>query len=109
GAVVVVVAGLCAVVAEIIHVAGGSTLHRAFSVAFYVGGGVLFLFALTTHGAEKRAYGAGSEIALMRVFRVPGEGETTLNPTGALAVAGVAMLVLGVVFEATLLGHRSSS
>ena len=62
----------------------------------------MFLLGLATHGAEKRAYGGGSETALMRVFRVRRASEMTLNPTGALAVAGVAMLVLGVVFEATL-------
>ena len=76
--------------------------HRAFGIGFYGLGGLLVLFALTTHGAEGRAYGPDSDAFLYRVFGVPEEGGRSLNPTGALAAAGLALVAIGVAFDAAL-------
>lgn len=80
---------------------GDVSSHRAFSLVFYVGGAVLLLFALLTRGAEGRAYNLGSGVGLMRVFSVQPQ-ERALNPTGALVVAAVVLLVLGGVFDTVL-------
>src|SRR5918912_1770576 len=73
---------------------GDVSSHRAFSLVFYLGGGLLLLFALLTRGAESRAYNLGRGVGLMRRFSVRPE-ERGLNPTGALAIAAVVLLVLG--------------
>ena len=73
---------------------------RAYAVVFYVGGGVLLIFALVTRGAEGWAYDL-SDFGLRRRHRVP-ERERALNPTGTLALAGVLLVVLGGVFDTVL-------
>jgi hypothetical protein len=52
--VLVVILGLAFLAAFGYQHAGGVDAHRAYSVVFYVGGGVLLLFALLTRGAEGR-------------------------------------------------------
>src|SRR5918911_3330487 len=74
--------------------------HRAYSLVFYIGGGVLFLFALLTRGAEGRvAFLAG--VGLERRGRVR-EGERRLNPTGVFVLAAILLLFLGGVFDTVL-------
>jgi hypothetical protein len=96
----VVILGLAFLAAFGYQHAGGVDVHRAYSVVFYVGGGVLFLVALLTRGAEGRvAFLAG--VGLERGGRIR-EQERTLNPTGVLVLAAVLMLVLGGVFDTIL-------
>jgi hypothetical protein len=80
---------------------GDASSHRAFSLVFYVGGGILLLFALLTRGAEGRAYDLGPNVGLTRVFSIRPE-ERALNPTGAFVLAAVVLLVLGGVFDTVL-------
>jgi hypothetical protein len=79
---------------------GGVDAHRAYSVVFYVGGGVLFLFALLTRGAEGRV-GFLAGVGLERRGRVR-EQPRTLNPTGVFVLAAILLLVLGGVFDTIL-------
>ena len=98
--VVAVILGLSFLAAYLYQHVGGVDAHRAYSVVFYVGGGVLFLVALLTRGAEGRvAFLAG--VGLERGGRIR-EQERTLNPTGVLVLAAVLMLVLGGVFDTVL-------
>jgi hypothetical protein len=79
---------------------GGVDAHRAYSVVFYVGGGVVLLFALLTRGAEGRvAFLAG--IGLERRGWVR-EEERRLNPTGVFVLAAILLLFLGGVFDTVL-------
>jgi cytochrome b len=77
--------GLVAAVAILVWQAGGMSAHRAFTLVFYAGGACMLLFALLTSGAEGR-----------------GPSDRAINPTGALVLAAVLTLALGVVFEAVL-------
>ena len=96
----VVILGLALLAAFLYQHASGADVHRAYSVVFYVGGGVLFLFALLTRGAEGRVAFLGG-VGLERRGRVR-EQERTLNPTGVLVLAAVVMLFLGGVFDTIL-------
>jgi hypothetical protein len=98
--VVVVVVGLTFLAAVLYQHLGHVDAHRAYAVAFYVGGGVLLLFALLTRGAEGRAYDL-ADLGLRRRHRVR-ERERALNPTGALSLAAVVLIVLGGVFDTIL-------
>jgi hypothetical protein len=69
----------------IVWKAAGATEHRAFTLVFYAGGAGLLLFAMITHGAEAR-----------------GPSDRAINITGALMLAGLLTLGLGVVFETVL-------
>ena len=80
-----VVIGVVAAIAALVWLAGGTSAHRAFTLVFYAGGACLLLFALLTSGAEGR-----------------GPSDRAINPTGALVLAAVGTLALGVVFEALL-------
>ena len=73
--------------------------HRAYSVVFYVDGGVLLLFALLTRGEGRVAFLAG--VGLERRGRVR-EGERRLNPTGVFVLAAILLLFLGGVFDTVL-------
>jgi hypothetical protein len=97
----VVVLALAFGIAYLYRWLGDVSSHRAFSLVFYVGGGVLLLFALLTRGAESRAYDLGRGVGLMRRFSVRPE-ERALNPTGAFVVAALVLLVLGGVFDTVL-------
>jgi hypothetical protein len=98
--VLVVILALGFLAAFLYQHVGGVDAHRAYSVVFYVGGGVLFLFALLTRGAEGRvAFLAG--VGLERRGRVH-EQERTLNPTGVFVLAAILLLVLGGVFDTIL-------
>ena len=98
--VLAVILGLTFLAAFLYQHVGRVAAHRAYSVVFYVGGGVLFLFALLTRGAEGRvAFLAG--VGLERRGRVR-EQERTLNPTGTLVLAAVLLLALGAVFDTVL-------
>jgi hypothetical protein len=99
-AALVVILGLTFLAAFLYQRAGGVDAHRAYSVVFYVGGGVLLLFALLTRGAEGRVAFLGG-VGLERVGRVR-EQERTLNPTGVLVLAAILLLVLGGVFDTIL-------
>jgi hypothetical protein len=96
-----VVVGLALGAAYLYLWLGDVSSHRAFSLVFYLGGGLLLLFALLTRGAEGRAYNLGPGVGLMRVFSVRPE-ERTLNPTGAFVIAAIVLLVLGGVFDTIL-------
>ena len=78
-----IVVGVVAAIAVLVWQAGGVSPHRAFTVVFYAGG--LLLFALMTSRAEGG-----------------GPSDRVINPTGALVVAAVLTLALGVVFEGVL-------
>jgi|GraSoiStandDraft_9_1057307.scaffolds.fasta_scaffold489551_1 VIT1/CCC1 family predicted Fe2+/Mn2+ transporter len=80
-----VVIGVVAAIAALVWLVGGTSAHRAFTLVFYAGGACLLLFALLTSGAEGR-----------------GPSDRAINPTGALVLAAVGTLALGVVFEALL-------
>ena len=80
-----IVVGVVAAIAVLVWQAGGVSPHRAFRVVFYAGGACLLLFALMTSGAEGG-----------------GPSDRVINPTGALVVAAVLTLALGVVFEGVL-------
>jgi hypothetical protein len=96
----VVIVGLAFLAAFLYQHVGGVDAHRAYSVVFYVGGGVLFLFALLTRGAEGRvAFLAG--VGLERRGRVR-EGERRLNPTSVFVLAAILLLFLGGVFDTIL-------
>ena len=98
--VLAVILGLAFLAAFLYRHLGGADAHRAYSVVFYVGGGVLFLFALLTRGAEGRvAFLAG--VGLERRGRVR-EGERRLNPTGVFVLAAILLLFLGGVFDTVL-------
>jgi hypothetical protein len=98
--VLVVIVGLAFLAAYLYDLSGAST-HRAYTVVFYVGGGVLLLFALLTRGAEGRvAFLDG--VGLERVGRVRHEEERALKPTGVLVLAAIVLLVLGGVFDTIL-------
>ena len=98
--VLLVIVGLAFLAAFLYQHVGGVDAHRAYSIVFYLGGGVLFLFALLTRGAEGRvAFLAG--VGLERRGRVR-EQERMLNPTGVLVLAAVLLLVLGGVFDTIL-------
>ena len=98
--VLVVILGLAFLAAFLYQHLGHVDAHRAYSVAFYVGGGVLLLFALLTRGAEGRVAFLGG-VGVERVGRIR-EQERTLNPTGALFLAAVLLLVLVGVFDTIL-------
>src|SRR5919202_4477727 len=98
--VLVVIVGIAFLAAFLYQHLGYVDAHRAYSVAFYVGGGVLLLFALLTRGAEGRVAFLGG-VGLERVGRVR-EQERTLTPTGVLVLAAVLLLVLGGVFDSLL-------
>ena len=51
----VVILGLAFLAAFLYQHAGGVDAHRAYSVVFYVGGGVLFLFEWGTDGENRLA------------------------------------------------------
>jgi hypothetical protein len=98
--VLVVILGLAFLAAFLYQHVGGVDAHRAYSVVFYVGGGMLFLFALLTRGAEGRvAFLAG--VGLERRGRVR-EEERRLNPTGVFVLAAILLLFLGGVFDTIL-------
>ena len=98
--VLAVILGLAFLAAFLYQHLGHVDAHRAYSLVFYVGGGVLFLFALLTRGAEGRvAFLAG--VGLERRGRVR-EQERTLNPTGVFVLAAILLLVLGGVFDTIL-------
>jgi hypothetical protein len=97
--VLAVIVGLAFLAAYLYHLAGAST-HRAYTVVFYVCGGVLLLFALLTRGAEGRVAFLGG-VGLERVGRVREEARA-LNPTGVLVLAAILLLVLGGVFDTIL-------
>jgi hypothetical protein len=98
--VLVVILALAFLAAFLYQHVGEVDPHRAYSVVFYVGGGVLFLFALLTRGAEGRvAFLAG--VGLERRGRV-GEQERRLNPTGVFVLAAILLLFLGGVFDTVL-------
>jgi hypothetical protein len=99
---VVLAAALAASAAALAVWLGGAGTHRAFSLAFYVAGGVLLVLAFLGHGAERKATAPGSEIVLERVFSIPRSEQATLNPTGALAVVGVVILALAVFLDLTV-------
>jgi hypothetical protein len=96
----IVIVGLAFGAAFVYEQAGDVTAHRAFTVVFYVGGGVLLLFALLTRGAEGRVAFLGG-VGLERLGRVP-EEQRALNPTGVLVLAALVLLVLGGVFDTIL-------
>jgi hypothetical protein len=99
--VLVVILALAFLAAFLYQHVGGVDAHRAYSVVFYVGGGVLFLFALLTRGAEGRvAFLAG--VGLERRGHVRDEEERRLNPTGVFVLAAILLLVLGGVFDTIL-------
>jgi hypothetical protein len=98
--VLVVILGLAFLAAFLYEHAAGVDAHRAYSLVFYVGGGVLLLFALLTRGAQGRVAFLGG-VGLERVGRVR-EQERTLNPTGVLVLAALLLLVLGGVFDTVL-------
>jgi hypothetical protein len=98
--VLVVILGLAFLAAFLYQHTGHVDAHRAYSIVFYVGGGVLLLFALLTRGAEGRAYSLAG-VGLSRRRRVR-EQERALNPTGVLVLAAVLILVLGGVFDTIL-------
>ena len=95
----VVIVGL-ALLAAFLYDRSGASMHGAYTVVFYVGGGVLLLFALLTRGAEGRVAFLGG-VGLERVGRVR-EEQRALNPTGVLVLAAVLLLVLGGVFDTIL-------
>ena len=95
----VVIVGL-ALLAAFLYDRSGASTHRAYTVVFYVGGGVLLLFALLTRGAEGRVAFLGG-VGLERVGRVR-EEQRALNPTGVLVLAAILLLVLGGVFDTVL-------
>ena len=98
--VLVVIISLAFLAAFLYQHLGHVDAHRAYSVVFYVGGGVLFLFALLTRGAEGRvAFFAG--VGLERRGRVR-EQDRRLNPTGVFVLAAILLLVLGGVFDTIL-------
>lgn len=97
-----VVVGFFAGIAALWTWLGGPSAARAFTLVFYLGGGLLLLIALLTSGAEKRAWGADSDVFLERMLSVPEEEGRSLNPTGIFILGGLVVLALGVVFEATL-------
>jgi hypothetical protein len=96
---VVLAAGVAAGAAALAVWLGGTGVHRAFSLAFYVAGGVLLVLAFLGHGAERKATAPGSEIVLERVFSIPPGEQATLNPTGALGIVALVMLALAVLFD----------
>jgi hypothetical protein len=98
--VLAVILGLAFLAAYLYQHLGDVDAHRAYSVVFYVGGGVLFLFALLTRGAEGRVAFLGG-VGLERRGRVR-EQERALNPTGVLVLAAILLLVLGGVFDTIL-------
>ena len=98
--VLVVVAGVAFAAAFLYQNLGGVSAHRAFALVFYLGGAGLLLFALVTRGAEGRAYNL-APVGLLRRERVR-ERDRALNPTGALILAAVVLLVLGGVFDTFL-------
>jgi hypothetical protein len=98
--VLAVILGLAFLAAFLYERLGDVSAHRAYSLVFYIGGGVLLLFALLTRGAEGRvAFLAG--VGLERLGRVR-EEPRALNPTGVLVLAAVLLLVLGGVFDTIL-------
>ena len=98
--VLAVILGLAFAAAFLYERLGDASPHRAYSLVFYIGGGVLLLFALLTRGAEGRvAFLAG--VGLERRGRVR-EEPRALNPTGVLVLAAVLLLVLGGVFDTIL-------
>ena len=98
--VLAVILGLAFLAAFLYERLGDVSAHRAYTLVFYVGGGVLLLFALVTRGAEGRAYNL-APVGLLRRERVR-ERERTLNPTGVLVLAAILLLVLGGVFDTIL-------
>jgi hypothetical protein len=98
--VLAVVVGLAFLAAYLYQHLGNVDAHRAYAVVFYVGGGVLLVFALVTRGAEGRAYDLAG-VGLRRRRRVR-QQERTLNPTGVLVLAAILLLVLGGVFDTIL-------
>src|SRR5205807_4507945 len=98
--VLVVIVGLAFLGAFLYQHAGGASPHREYSVVFYIGGGMLFLFAILTRGAEGRAYSLGP-VGLSYRRRIR-EQERALNPTGVLILAAFLLLVLGGVFDTIL-------
>ena len=98
--VLAVILGLAFAAAFLYERLGDVSAHRAYSLVFYIGGGVLLLFALVTRGAEGRAYNL-APVGLLRRERVR-ERERTLNPTGVLVLAAILLLVLGGVFDTIL-------
>ena len=98
--VLAVILGLAFLAAYLYQHLGDVDAHRAYSVVFYVGGGVLLVFALLTRGAEGRVAFLGG-VGLERRGRVR-ERERALNPTGVLVLAAVLLLVLGGVFDTIL-------
>ena len=98
--VLAVILGLAFLAAYLYERFGDVSAHRAYALVFYVGGGVLLLFALLTRGAQGRVAFLGG-VGLERVGRVR-EQERTLNPTGVLVLAALLLLVLGGVFDTVL-------
>ena len=80
------------------HLAGAGW-HRAFVLVFILGGAGLTIFALLTRRAgEMRSSMFG--LATERVYFVPPDERMSLNPTGALAVAGIVVAAIGLLVDA---------
>ena len=94
--VLAVIVGLAFLAAYLYQHLGHVDAHLAYSVAFYVGGGALLVFAVLTRGAEGHVYD------LARRRRPVRERERALNPTGTLVLAAVLLLALGAVFDTVL-------
>jgi peptidoglycan/LPS O-acetylase OafA/YrhL len=77
---------------------GGESAHRAFAIVFYIAGAGMLVFALTPRGARGRGYGT---MPLLRRYG-GNEPAPALNPTGLLAVVGIVLLALAVVFDTFL-------
>lgn len=97
---VAISAGIAFVAAVLYHLTGADW-RRAFVLVFLIGGAGLTAFALLTNRAEQQR----SEIfdfATEWVSWVPPDERMTLNPTGALAIAGIVIAAIGLVVDAVV-------
>jgi hypothetical protein len=95
---VTIAVGIAFVVALAYHLTG-ATWHRAIVIVFLLGGAGLTAFALMTSRADQMRSSV-FDFATELVSWGPKDERMTLNPTGVLAVAGIVIAALGLVFDA---------
>jgi hypothetical protein len=99
--VVIAIAIGIAILGAVLYHLTGADWRRAFVLVFLIGGAGLTAFALLTNRAEQQR-SAIFDFATEWVTWVPPDERMTLNPTGALAIAGIAIAAIGLLIDAVV-------
>ena len=94
----VLVGALATIAAVADLVLSDANAHRAFSLAFYVAGGVLLVLAFFGFGGNRSAVPPGTRFVLGRLS-IPESERVQLTARGGFAIVAAAMLAVGVTLD----------